>query len=235
MKLLFEIVLFLLFPLSIFSQSSKGYYEFLSEGDDAFFVQDYKSAIKHYDMAEAEAELELYSLFLRGLSKAYLSEYESSILDFSEIISRNPILKNERWTYGTRIKKVGNTSITTPGGFSLNYDYIDVFYYRGMSKANLGDYRGAILDFDKYIELEKNDYSAYNYRAIAKFELKRFNESIVDFSQAIKLKNDIALIFYGRGAAYLNIGKLEEGCLDMSKAGELGYVDAYKIIKEKCK
>lgn len=42
------------------------------------------------------------------------------------------------------------------------------YYERGLSKAKLEDYEGAIEDFTKAIELNPNDSNAYNKRGFSK-------------------------------------------------------------------
>jgi hypothetical protein len=37
-----------------------------------------------------------------------------------------------------------------------------------------------------------------------------------------------------RGILRIEFGDLKNGCLDLSKAGELGDLNAYELIKEKC-
>jgi hypothetical protein len=40
--------------------------------------------------------------------------------------------------------------------------------------------------------------------------------------------------FYVRGLIQQALGNTNAGCLDLSRAGELGYVEAYEVIKNKC-
>ena len=58
--------------------------------------------------------------------------------------------------------------------------------------------------------------------------------AIEDNNKAIELNPDYALAYLNRGAAKYNLGDKNGGCLDFSKAGELGYEDAYDLIKKYC-
>jgi tetratricopeptide (TPR) repeat protein len=49
------------------------------------------------------------------------------------------------------------------------------------------DYRGAISDINKTIELQPNDIQAYEIRAIAKKNLQDYRGAIVDYTKAIQL------------------------------------------------
>ena len=44
----------------------------------------------------------------------------------------------------------------------------ELYYNRAIAKSNLGDDVGAIIDYDKVIEMNPKDVEAYNNRAIAK-------------------------------------------------------------------
>lgn len=44
----------------------------------------------------------------------------------------------------------------------------------------------------------------------------------------------ILFYYYYRGIAKLNSNQIDSGCLDLSKAGELGYKEAYVLIKKYC-
>lgn len=89
-----------------------------------------------------------------------------------------------------------------------------MFFKRGVSKHFLQDYRGAIADFNKAIELKPNEERAYNFRG--------------------RSSGNIEYFYYHRGLAKLKVGQKESGCLDFSKAGEFGLAVAYESIKDLC-
>ena len=60
------------------------------------------------------------------------------------------------------------------------------------SKANLEDYRGAILDYTKAIKLNPNDSDAYHNRGISKLSLSQNNSACLDFSKALELGDNDA-------------------------------------------
>ena len=96
------------------------------------------------------------------------------------------------------------------------------------------DYRGAIADYDKAIQLESNYLTAYHNRADAKFELKDYQGSIVDYSNVISKKPNYAITYIKRANAKLKLSLKESACLDFSKAGELGEESAYELINKYC-
>jgi tetratricopeptide (TPR) repeat protein len=106
---------------------------------------------------------------------------------------------------------------------------------RGNTKIDLKDYTGAILDYNKAIELDPDNANAYYNRGCTKSSLEDFRGAMLDYNKAIKLDPDNAKAYYNRGIAKINLGRKESGCMDLSKAGGLGVFDAYDAIRYYCK
>ena len=70
---------------------------------------------------------------------------------------------------------------------------------RGITKIELGDYSGAIADFDKAIELDSNYAGAYINRGTAKSELQDLIGAITDYNKAIELDPNFAIAYINRG------------------------------------
>jgi tetratricopeptide (TPR) repeat protein len=68
------------------------------------------------------------------------------------------------------------------------------YYYRGKAKYPLKDYRGAIQDYSKAIELDPEYAHAYYYRGNAKVNLKDYRGAIQDYSKAIELDPKMQLL-----------------------------------------
>ena len=144
--------------------------------------------------------------FNRALDKEELEDYRGAITDYSKAIGLNPEVN------------VGVAS----------------YLNRGLCKTKSEDYRGAIVDFSKAIELKPNFAEAYYERGIAKEKLEDYGGAIADFTQTIELNPFIVTAYYNRGLMYIILGQIDEGCMDLSKAGELGYYQAYDMIKKYC-
>jgi tetratricopeptide (TPR) repeat protein len=71
------------------------------------------------------------------------------------------------------------------------------YFNKGKYKYKLKDFSGAILDFNKVIELEPNFYAYYN-RALAKYELEDYKGAILDYDIAIKLDPNYAFVYFNR-------------------------------------
>lgn len=108
------------------------------------------------------------------------------------------------------------------------------YYNRGVLKMDIGDNKGTIEDYNKAIEINPNFAPAYYNRGAMKFELGDYIGAIQDYSKVILINQDNAKAYYNRGITKYNLGDISGACLDLSKAGELGYYDAYEVIREIC-
>ena len=66
------------------------------------------------------------------------------------------------------------------------------YYNRGLSKGELNDDLGAIADYSKAIELDKDDAYSYYNRGICKLNSKQKESACEDFSKAGELGFDKA-------------------------------------------
>jgi len=71
-------------------------------------------------------------------------------------------------------------------------------------------------------------------RGIAKGKLGDNRGAISDYNKAIEIDPNATDAYHNRGVAKYYLGDINGACLDWSKAGELGYGDAYDLIREYC-
>ena len=105
---------------------------------------------------------------------------------------------------------------------------VDLLFKRGVAKSNLGDYSGAIEDYNKALESEPNDANLYFNRAVAKAEAGDRDGAIRDYSEAIEKNPDHYLAFYNRGIERSEAGDYEGCILDLSRSIDIHpeYIDA---------
>jgi len=176
-------------------------YIYFLRGESKAQLMDFSGAIKDYNKT-IERSFEFINAYnKRGESKAKLGDHEGAIFDFSKSIEISR--KDQEKRYASQ--KSRNKTDTINSNLRPNY-YLEplIFSMRGDSKAQLEDYRGAITDYSKAIELTTS-HSPSPVQA-----------------------------YYGRGLAKIKTGQKDSGCLDLSKGGEFGHEAAYKAIKEFC-
>jgi tetratricopeptide (TPR) repeat protein len=116
----------------------------------------------------------------------------------------------------------------------LNPKYAPAFYARGVASFWLGDYRQAIQDYDKALELNyPKDDLAYYSRGVANSKLGDHRQAIRDYDKAIQLEPKYAPAFYARGAAYGKLGDSSREARDYKTAAKMGYKPAEDFLKSK--
>ena len=83
----------------------------------------------------------------------------------------------------------------------------ETYFTWGHTKYYLGDYKGAIADYDSTIRLNPDYASTYNNRGAAKDDLGQHFAAIADYDNAIRLKPDYATAYNNRGAAKDKLGQ----------------------------
>ena len=83
----------------------------------------------------------------------------------------------------------------------------ETYFTWGNTKYDLGNYKGAIADYDSTIRLKPDLAKAYNNRGIAKRKLGQHFAAIADYDTAIRLKPDDADAYYNRGIAKDKLGQ----------------------------
>jgi hypothetical protein len=87
------------------------------------------------------------------------------------------------------------------------------------------------------IGLDPNSPLSHYGRGAAKYFLSDFRGALSDMNTALAFNKEFAKkskAYFVRGVCKLNLGQIDGGCLDLSKAGELGFGDAYDLIREHC-
>ena len=103
--------------------------------------------------------------------------------------------------------------------------HTDVLFFRGWAKSSIGDYYGAINDYDKIIELN-TDYPlkyteismVYNNKSYAFVKLKKYAKALPIVEIALKLDKSDWHYWDTRAEIYLNLGLYQKCISDLDKA-----------------
>ncbi|MEM1368437.1 MAG: tetratricopeptide repeat protein, partial [Cyanobacteria bacterium P01_H01_bin.15] len=106
------------------------------------------------------------------------------------------------------------------------YSEPTVYINRGLAHYRLGSYEQAIIDFDKSIALEPENWQAYFNRGLAKSAQADFSAAITDYETALVQSKhesaaDRAKIFNERGVAHYETGTYQKAEADFAMAAVL--------------
>ena len=123
---------------------------------------------------------------------------------------------------------IGTGAVISSAGFMLAAsdkayaDSAEIYYKKGINKAEKGDFYGAISDYSKAIEINPRYSKAYNNRGNAKRTLKDYDGAIADYSKTIEINPNNGSAYKNRGIAKELIGDLKGACADWRRASALG-------------
>lgn len=91
----------------------------------------------------------------------------------------------------------------------------------GLTKAQKGDLRGAIVDFDRCIVKNVKNFNAYFYKAKALIELKEPQNALPNLNLAIENQPTNPMFYYYRGKLFYDQGNPDKAFTDFDKAVSL--------------
>ena len=96
-------------------------------------------------------------------------------------------------------------------------DLASLYYNRGWEYDEKGDYRRAISDYDRAIELvQRPNY--YTNRGLAYASLDELDRAIEDYDEAIRIDPKHATAWNNRGVAYEKKGELQRALRNLNEA-----------------
>ena len=131
-----------------------------------------------------------------------------------------------------RVKELVELMISTDAMHSY-MNYIE----SGISKDSLGDFKGAIEDYNKAKNIileDGNNFLAYKLCGSSKTVLKDYKGALLDFNEAIRIDSSSSDTYLYRGFCKFLSNDKNGACLDWVKAQELGNADANIQIKKFC-
>lgn len=108
--------------------------------------------------------------------------------------------------------------IPTLGSAQLNINH---FIEVGETRIQIGNYVGAIENFNIVIRFKPYLPEPYYYRGVAKHQLEDYRGAIQDYDKAIEIKPYYPDAFMNRGLAYLQLNDFAKSIADYDRAIEL--------------
>lgn len=111
---------------------------------------------------------------------------------------------------------------------NLAFSQLNIGYYMrvGETRIQIGNYVGAIENFNIVIKFKPYLPEPYYFRGIAKHQLEDFRGAIQDYDKAIEIKPFYPEAYMYRGLAFLEINDYAKSIADYNRAIELNPNDA---------
>ena len=98
----------------------------------------------------------------------------------------------------------------------------------GYHYYELGNYKEAIVHFNKVIEEQPRNAEAFYLRGVCKSQLGSNKEAIMDYDSALKLQPEYPEVFFEKGYAYFHLNEFQKAIASFDKALDQnpGYTEA---------
>ena len=211
------------------------YYE--NRGLTFIEIKDYRNAISDFNEALIFDSTNSTLYFNRGYTQALSGNYESAIIDYSRAISHDStnakvfVNRGDLWS---GVEEHQKAIFDFTSAISLNNKDELAYFNRAKEFAKIGMFEQAIDDYSKAILLNPSKVEYYFLRGELKVGAAKFLGAAADYTKIISLQPDNGNAYYNRGICYANINLKDNACDDLNRAGELGFFEAYEVIRKFC-
>jgi tetratricopeptide (TPR) repeat protein len=200
MKIIYRILLCtIILPLAFTSCRQDNANHHFKNGSAKFQLKDYNGAINDFSRAIALNTNYKEAYYARAISYGILAKYDKALEDFNKVLQLDPTFKDA---------------------------YMNRAYY---AKEKTGDFKGALEDLNKFIDLNKDGNNAFalNNRGFIKFSLNDHAGAMEDIQKSIELDPNNSFAYKNRALIYISTDSINLACTDLNKALELGFTKDY--------
>ena len=151
-------------------------------------------------------------------------------------VTEGTVYKNGSWAEmktGIRVRITGHSDVADTVEFTAStgaQKNAIVLNQQGLAKQNLGDWDGAMADYNQAIRLDPNYSAAYDNRGNVKRQQGDLNAAMADINQAIRLNPKNGLAYFNRAGVKEKKGDWDGAIADFNRAISLkpNYSAAYR-------
>ena len=103
----------------------------------------------------------------------------------------------------------------------LPQETAETYFNRGVDSSQKGDFKKAVSDYNKAIDVNPEFVVAYLNRGYSHSRMGESDKAIADYTKAIELNPRYAIAYHNRGFVYRRMGEYDRAILDFTKAIEI--------------
>ncbi len=116
----------------------------------------------------------------------------------------------------------------------LRPDHTSAYYYRGLARAQLGDLRAAIIDFNIVIENQPHEKAYFN-RGLCFQAIDAYSRAISDYKAALSINENMPTADLNLGLCYISLGNNAASCNAFISARKKGEKAADRYLADYCR
>jgi protein O-mannosyl-transferase len=215
---------------------------FYNRGNVYLKSQNYEAALNDYDKAILLGWNFVSAYYNRAIVKWHLHDYPGSINDCNKTIELSPAYSEAYFQRALVQTDLGNIpKALSDYDSAIIYSTTKVASYpialynnRSDARRRIGDYKGAIDDCNKALEIDATNAQVYYNRAVAKYGMHDLPEAMDDFTLAINYDQNYGSAYFNRGVLRLQLNDRAGACEDFKKSFSLGLSYAKDLIDKNC-
>lgn len=203
---------------------------YLELNELAYSARDFAMAIEYNPQ-----NIDVY--FNLAYVKTLMGEYDSALSSYNEVIKLNPLNSNAYVNIGNLKGMMGDSDSAIEyysKAIKVNPNDAVAYFNRANEKMIISNLSGAIEDLTKAAEIDSTNINTIFILAETKMKVKDFTGASNELQRIINLDPLNAKVYYMKGVAEISMNNKEKACFDLNRAGDLGYFDAYELIKKNC-
>ena len=213
------------FPLNIHAEKAYYHLAVVAEkmGDTTDAIKNYRLAL-NIEPEYLEAHNNLAIIFINK------GQIHNGLYHFKEALRINPDYKNAQENLATIsnspvIKKVKSNISKLKTAIGKSPNNYTLIYKLGMMYFQSGEYRKAIIEFQKSLKIKPDFMMALDNMATLYVLTMEYNSAIAQFDKMLLLQPENNTIYYNKSCVYAKLGKKEKAIQFLKKAIEKGFND----------
>jgi tetratricopeptide (TPR) repeat protein len=174
--------------------------------------------------------------FFKGVINGMIRNYNIGIQNYTEAIREQPNLILAYLNRADLLVEMADHQFLEQyysSSVTITWGEQEIPPEQGLPKTP--DYSLALADLNYVIEKQPDFAFAYFNRGNLRNKTRDYYGAILDYTAAIGNQEKFAEAYFNRGLTYLLLNETSKACTDLSQAGEMGLVQAYRIINKYCK
>ncbi|OFX72784.1 MAG: hypothetical protein A2X12_08590 [Bacteroidetes bacterium GWE2_29_8] len=213
MKKIFSFLLLLLFLSALIEAQELSAYEYLVKGNNKFSSEDYSGAIIDYSNSLLQDSLESAGQFDNDSLKTVILSKDTIKINKTDVYYYIAASKTHMGSFNEALSYYNKL-------ISIDSNYTNVFYNRGVVKFYLKDYKGALSDFDISIIRQPSLIESHEAKTIIRMRDKKYESVIVEAGAGIAKSSIEYNLYYYRGLAKFYLYNYSEAVEDFNLAIE---------------